>query len=123
MGGKAGKKRSVSATTASAKKGRVEDKDQPWIDNYPPLRDFLREIGARCDWQVELPYYGGAYAEQWRAPGSVQFIVVVLGQQHGWEIYTPTVGNLVAKTLEDARARIFAKPPAPSSGPMDEGGE
>ena len=108
MGGKAGKK-------------KVEDKDQPWVENYPPLRDFLREINARCDWQVKLPYYGGAFAEQWRAPGGIQFIIVVLGQQHGWEIYTPTFKQKAVDTIEDARKRIFAG--AASSGPMDEGGE
>lgn len=85
------------------------DINEPWISNYPPLQAFLAEIKARCDWQVKLPIYGGAIAEQWRAPGSMPFLVVVQGKQHGWDIYTPNAGAGISETLDDVRARIFAK--------------
>lgn len=85
--------------------------DEPWISNYPPLREWLTEIGARCDFQI--PNGKGKHrwmVEQWRAPGSMPFIVVVMPHRMGWEIYTPFAGNAIDATLADAKARIFPTP-------------
>ncbi len=86
-----------------------KDDDKPWIANYPPLDEWLRKNDARCDWQMKLGK--GAHAsmlEQWRMPGSLPFIILVLAGQHGWEIYTPCHENNVEKTLEDTKKRIYA---------------
>lgn len=106
MGGKAGKKAD-------------DNKNKPWVSNYPPLHDFLREIDARCDWQIP---YGPAraptmYVEQWRAPGAAPFIIVVYADQHGWNIFTATLSEKIDATIEDVKRRIYyPKPAAPSSG-------
>lgn len=101
-------------------KSKIADEDQPWISNYRPLQDFLREIDARCDWQI--PYGPRSkptmYVEQWRAPGSAPFIIVVRSNKHGWDIYTSELSNKIDAAIEDARRRIFHP-----TGPMDEGGE
>ena len=90
--------------------------DEPWVSNYPPLDAWLRLNNARCDWQVLLgkkPYHD--YIEQWRLPGSLPFVIRVMGRQHGWEIFTPSASNDIEKTLQDAMARIY--PSAPKEAP------
>lgn len=84
------------------------DKDKPYVENYPPLRDWLRQIGARCDWQVPLGNAKApvAYVEQWQASGARSFIVVVCAKQHGWNIFTDCGDNSIGATLIDAAARI-----------------
>lgn len=84
------------------------DLDKPYTENYPPLRDWLRQIGARCDWQVPLGNAKApvAYVEQWQAPGARSFIVIVHARQHGWNIYTDCGDNSIGATLIDAAARI-----------------
>jgi len=85
------------------------DDDKPWIGNYPPLHEWLMQNDARCDWQLRLGK--GAHAsmlEQWRMPGSLPFIVLVMANKHGWEVYSPCHENNINATLEDAKRRIYA---------------
>jgi hypothetical protein len=82
--------------------------DEPWISNYPPLHDWLNEHNARCDWQLKLGK--GKHAsmlEQWRLPGSLPFVILVMAQKYGWEIFTPGASNTVDATLADTKARIY----------------
>lgn len=100
-----------------------KDADEPWISNYPPLAEWLKEIEARCDFQI--PHGKGRHrwmVEQWRAPGSMPFIVVVMPQRMGWEIYTPTATNNIDATFADVRARIWPTPLAQAGAtPSKEG--
>lgn len=83
------------------------DVDKAWVDNYPPLRDFLCEVEARCDWQLSLGEDGYAgYVEQWRTPNGRTMIVTVRSCQNGWDIATPADTNSIAETLLDVRARL-----------------
>lgn len=87
---------------------KIENKDQPWIENYPPLREFLRIHDARCDWQhVSAGTKSNplGYVEQWRFPNGRTCIVVVHGRQHGWEVATGIDSNDVAETLGDLAVR------------------
>lgn len=76
------------------------------VEHPEALDSFLSELGARCDWQVALPLYGGATAEQWRAPGSAPFVVIVYGREHGFDIYTSCADTSLEATFADARKRI-----------------
>lgn len=93
-----------------AKARKTEDK--PYVENYPPLRGWLRQIGARCDWQVPLGNAKEpiAYVEQWQAPTGRSFIVVVHAMRHGWNIYTDCADDGIAPTLIDAAVRIGMGP-------------
>lgn len=85
--------------------------DRPYVDNYPPLRDFLREIEARCDWQLPLGEADApsAYVEQWRAPNGNTMIVTVHRNNWGWNIATPCLSLNIEETFADARARLGLK--------------
>lgn len=80
--------------------------DKPYVDNYPPLRDWLREHNARCEWQVpigdrESPQ---AYVECWRVyKGAV--VLLIQANQNGWEIFSSLNTNKVQESLDDALAR------------------
>lgn len=54
-----------------------DDKDKPWISNYPPLQEWLNAHEARCDWQI--PYGNknkpAMYVEQWRTRTGREFII------------------------------------------------
>ena len=70
----------------------MKTKDKPYVDNYPPLRDWLRNHEARCDWQVRI---GGtekdptAFVESYSIPGAkCGVIVVVHAYGNGWNLYT-----------------------------------
>lgn len=88
-------------------------KDRPYVDNYPPLRDFLREIGARCNIQLPAgdPDDPTSYVEQWTAWSalkgkSVTFQVVVHRDGMGWDIATFADTNEVDETLRVTRERL-----------------
>jgi hypothetical protein len=87
-------------------------KDKPWVSNYPPLRDFLADNDARCNWQLRL---GGTedepmgFVEQHVFPNGRIAIVVVHARQMGWEIFTPGTSMKVDETLVDAAARLGLK--------------
>jgi hypothetical protein len=83
------------------------DKNEPCVENYPMLNDWLEKHRARCNWQMPL---GGvkkpaAYVESWIANGH-EFIVRVNANQTGWEIYTACDSNSAPATLHDAELRL-----------------
>lgn len=83
-------------------------KDRPYVDNYPPLRDFLRELEARCDWQLPLGDRDDptAYVEQWRTPSGATMIITVQFKRFGWDIATPCGSRDIGATLADAKERL-----------------
>lgn len=88
----------------------MEKKDKAYTDNYPPLRDWLREIDAVCNWQILQGRQDGhhQYIECWSANGRV-FLISVRSHQHGWDIFTSGGEVDIPKTLEDANVRIGLK--------------
>lgn len=88
-----------------------DDKDKPWISNYPPLQAWLNEHDARCDWQI--PYGNknkpAMYVEQWRTRGGREFIITVMANQGGWNVYSPCDSNSIVETLADLEARLGMK--------------
>lgn len=89
------------------------DEDQPWIENYPPLRDWIRKHEMRCVHQIP---FGGtkaapeAYLEAWQAPNcAVMVWMVVRSNKHGWDLMTGVSTNSVTETLEDAERRMGLK--------------
>lgn len=86
----------------------VDTSNYPYVDNYPPLRDWLREHKARCMWQLPM---GGdapsAYVEGCQVYGRM-VVIVVHANRGGWEIYSahPSLG--VRESLDDALARCKA---------------
>lgn len=93
---------------------KAEMKAKPYLENYPPLRDWLRKHDARCNWQVALgngPDGPRAYIESWQSRawrGDV--IVVVRADQLGWDIYTSCSSNDIDASLADALARVIVTP-------------
>lgn len=83
------------------------DTDKPWIDNYPPLKEWLAKYEARCQFQVPLgdPEQPTAYVEQYLVGGKL-CIVTVWANRNGWEIYTPGDSLKVAETFADAEKRL-----------------
>jgi hypothetical protein len=86
----------------------INDIDKPWVDNYPPLRDWLRKHEARCNWQLPLgnKSFPNAYVESWIAPNGREFVVVVQANRLGWNIYTPEPSSEIVGTLADAERRL-----------------
>jgi hypothetical protein len=99
-------------------KDENENKDKSWVDNYPPLAEWLRKHEARCMWQVPMQCehsstqeaYGHpmAYIECYMIPGERPrpFIVEVRANLGGWNIYTELDDNDIAATLEDVERRL-----------------
>lgn len=93
---------------------RTASKDRPYIDNYPPLKALLAELEARCHWQTRPDGYAvgdddheaRTYVECWITPQGREFLVVVHGGGHGWNIYTPCASGKVDETVADAKARL-----------------
>lgn len=78
--------------------------DEPTIENYPPLRDWLTKINARCLWQADTQSSLRA-VEAWSANGAV-FLIVLYEQQRGWSIFTDCDTNDIQLALLDAEKRI-----------------
>jgi hypothetical protein len=89
--------------------GMRKTKDKPYVDNYPPLRDWLRKHEMRCDWQIPL---GDAedpsvFVECYHAPRSAHPIIVCVNANgHGWNLYTPSASTKIDETLADAERRL-----------------
>ncbi|GMV18629.1 MAG: hypothetical protein AMXMBFR56_68530 [Polyangiaceae bacterium] len=80
--------------------------NEPYVSNYPPLDQWLKKHGARCLWQMlDGPEDQRTRAvEAWQV-GTTTVIVVVHGNQHGWEIFTSLNTLDIAATLADAEQR------------------
>lgn len=81
---------------------KIEDRDRPWVSNYPVLREWLDRRNAVCMWQNSDAEQS---VEGW-AIGAAAFIVVVYARHHGWDIFTSTSSNDVDVTLADAEKRL-----------------
>lgn len=79
---------------------------KPYVENYPPLHDWLRTIGAQCDWQLPLGPGPQAYVESYSVRGRPSFIVIVRANQLGWDIFTSLNDGRIDATLADAAKRI-----------------
>ena len=83
--------------------------NRAYVENYPPLHEWLRKHEARCNWQVPLggeePENPTAFIESWQV-GRGELIVVVRANQFGWNIYTALPGNGIAESLADAEVRL-----------------
>lgn len=81
--------------------------DQPWVSNYPPLRDWLNKVGARCHGQLPVgnPAKPRAFIETWLA-GQGVFIVEVRAEKMGWDLFTSLGANDIPLTLADAEERL-----------------
>ena len=90
----------------------VNTKDMAYIDNYPPLHNWLREREAHCSWRLRRGGVDGPheYIERWQLPNGNALIVTVLSHGKGWDIYTPCGGLRVDETLADAAKRCGVAP-------------
>ena len=82
---------------------------RPDINNYPPLRDWLHKLEARCMWQLPVGNRANpdAYLEMWYGAGLPRPVVVlVYADRMGWELFTPCDRAQVEATLADAEARM-----------------
>jgi hypothetical protein len=77
-------------------------KDEPYLDNYPPLKEWLRKIKANC---VRQERFGPDMIETWMANGR-GFVLVIRARGHGWNIYTDCDDNGIEATLRDAEKRL-----------------
>lgn len=86
---------------------------KPWVSNYPPLKEWLDKIEARCVDQIPVngPIEPTAYLEKWGTPNGRMFIIEVRANRMGWNIFTDCASNTIAETLADADRRI--KDPVP----------
>jgi hypothetical protein len=90
---------------------KEQDRNEPWISNYPPLAEWLKANDAICNWQLK---HGRSYnlmmIESWSING-YRFIVEVQGGLRGWNVYTSLPSNNITATLADALIRL-SKPPS-----------
>ena len=96
---------------------KKDTKDKPWTSNYPPLETWLRNMDARCNYQLPLggePEEPNAYVESWSLPNGRDFLIVVQGGRRGWDVYTAPDTNDAANTLADATIRLTRVAPVKS---------
>jgi hypothetical protein len=76
--------------------------NEPWVENYPQLNDWLKKNKARCFEQFRK---GDGFLEYWGVAGRT-FVVEVFADQHGWNIYTACPTSVISATLSDAESRL-----------------
>jgi hypothetical protein len=88
-----------------------KSKDKPYIDNYPPLKEWLNKHEARCYWQFPLGDVDNptAFVEQWRIGANV-VVVIVRADQMGWDIYLPCKSHMIDETFAEVEDRLGLKP-------------
>lgn len=91
---------------------KLDTKDKPYVENYPPLKAWLDEHGARCNWQVPLSKREETFIESWSMPNGYDFIVLIHAHRRGWNLYTAKQKGEVAATLADAELRLTRMEPA-----------
>lgn len=93
-------------------KSKMDPKDRPYVENYPPLKEWLDKNNARCDWQSPVGPEKDpvAYVEQWYINGKSAFLVTIRSNQMGWEIFTSGNDVRIPQTLKDAEERIARRP-------------
>lgn len=93
--------------------------NHPFVSNYPPLKEWLDQHEARCQWQVPSQpkdeesglYSNGhdypiSYIECYVFPNGRCAIVIVHASKHGWDIYISDNDSRITATLEAAEARL-----------------
>lgn len=103
----------VKGANVSTKEERTKDTgkyaNRAYVENYPPLHEWLKKHEARCNWQApiagESKKDAQAYVESWTI-GRGEVIVVVRANQTGWNVYTPILGSGIEESLTDAEARL-----------------
>ncbi len=87
----------------------TKSKKLPYLENYPPLADWLHKHGARCQWQVTTDGRPASamnsMVEAW-VLGDSMCIIIVHPMGNGWDIFTPAENPEVATTLADAEERL-----------------
>lgn len=83
----------------------TEDRDKPWVSNYPALLAWLDKHRARCMWQEYDNEHSRRSVEGWLV-GDTMVIVLVYADQRGWELFTPCLDTEIAATLADAEKRL-----------------
>lgn len=91
-------------------KGR-DAADEPYVENYLPLVEWLKKVGARCMWQAPVGdrKEPTAYIECYLINGRVA-LVQVHANRNGWNIYTAGMSGRVDATIKDAEARLGIGP-------------
>lgn len=81
--------------------------DEPWIDNYPPLAEWLKQREAVCEHQLPIgkPERPEAFVEVWTVRRA-RVVIIVRACRRGWDIYTQGDSNRIDVTLADADLRI-----------------
>jgi hypothetical protein len=89
-------------------KPKMADKDRPWVENYPPLHEWLKKQKAQRDWHLPYgdPERPAAMIEQWNFPNGNTATVIVHARQLGWDIRTSCKTDNIEGTLIDAEARL-----------------
>lgn len=94
-----------------AKRNKADLADMPYIENYPPLKEWLDKHDARCIWQVPMQCEHNrhedqpptVYIEKWFFPKTKRFVVIeVHARKFGWEVYIANDSNDVVKTIAQA---------------------
>lgn len=86
---------------------RHNGRPEPYVENYPPLREWLHKHEMRCSWQTRT--MRGAHAsmvEHYIGPGGGQCIVIVHANGNGWDIFTPCNSTAIDRTFADAELRM-----------------
>lgn len=91
-----------------ARSKRKSDAHQPWVDNYPPLAEWLKKHEAICLRQLSTTPQKSepdSYLEEWSINGRA-FWIEVLDRGRGWEIFTTVDTNSIEDTLEHAELTL-----------------
>jgi hypothetical protein len=81
---------------------------EPWVENYPPLYAWLRRKGNRCMWQQRIAPGNRDMVECWLVNGNPA-LILIHGNNHGWDIFTSANTPKVSATLADADARTVPR--------------
>ena len=88
-------------------KRKRKPEDEPYTDNYPPLKAWLNKHNGRCVEQVRLNC--GTRAEQmlevWNI-GNGSVVIRVWAERAGWDIFTAHASNSIELALNDAELRL-----------------
>jgi len=86
--------------------------DQPWLENYHDLWDWINKHKGICMWQTTYgpPERPSARVEVWRVGHGRLCLIVVHSGRRGWEIYTPTEGVTHEEIFADAEKKLGIAP-------------
>lgn len=90
-----------------------ENADQPWLENYPPLKEWIDKHGHSCMWDAKTS--GDCRVEAWLVQPELSLVILTIRPfRRGWDLFTSCQSNNIAETIRDANVRCgIVKPPAP----------